>query len=127
MTFNLLIALLVLLASWMGYNYWRISKAAKVVDNADFAKLMQKGQIIDLRPAVEFQTKHIIGARNFPKEQFKASLSALRKEKPVLIYENTRGSLVSNAALILKKNGFHEVYTLKYGLNYWDGKVKEKR
>lgn len=124
MTLYLLLALLLAITAWIAYNYWRINKAAKVLDNEDFARLIPKGQLIDLRPTAEFQRKHITGARNFPKESFKQSLTALRKNKPVLLYDNMRGAAVSNAALLLKKNGFEQVYILKYGLDYWDGKLK---
>lgn len=129
MTLYLLIALLVGLTAWMVYNYWRISKAAKKLSNEEFSQKMHGGaQILDVRSPAAFQRKHIIGARNFPAQplsQFKASLSALRKDKPILIYENVRGSLVANAALALKKAGYQDVYVLEYGLDYWDGKIKE--
>ena len=33
----------------MGYNYFRIRRAAKIVDNAEFEELIRKGQLVDLR------------------------------------------------------------------------------
>lgn len=130
MTPYLLMIVLLGTIAWLAFNYWRIRSAAKPVDNEEFAKLMHNAQIIDVRPSVQFQHKHIIGARNFPAQppaQFKQSLSALRRDKPILIYENNRGTLTANASLILKKNGYRDVYVLKYGLEYWDGKVKGAR
>ena len=53
-----------------------------------------------------------------------SSLAALRKDKPVLLYENQHGQRVTNAALYLKKQGFSEIYILSYGLDSWNGKVK---
>lgn len=119
--------ILAAMLAWMGYNYWRIRKAAKVVDNATFAGLIRGGQLIDLRSPEEFRRKHILGARNIQGAQLKDALGALRKDKPVLIYENSRSQLVSNAALLLKKNGYNDIYILDMGLNDWDGKVKSAK
>lgn len=124
MTTILLWVILLAVAGWMGYNYWRIRRAAKIVDNATFADLIRGGQLIDLRTPEEFRRKHILGARNIQGAQLKDGLAALRKDKPVLLYENSRSQLVSNAALLLQKNGYKEVYILDFGLNDWDGKVK---
>ena len=70
--------------------------------------------------------ENILGARNIPYQQLKMSTAALRKDKPVLIYEMTVVSYYP-AALHLKKQGFNEIYILSYGLNGWNGKVKAGR
>lgn len=110
--------------AWMAFNYIRIRRAAKIVDNATFESLIRTGQLIDLRDPADFHRKHILGARNIPSSQLKTSLAALRKDKAVLLYENQRAQRVTNAALYLKKNGFSEIYILSYGLDSWKGKVK---
>ena len=110
--------------AWMGFNYFRIRRAAKVVDNSEFEALIRQGQLIDLRDPSDFHRKHILGARNIPSQQLKSSINALRKDKPVLLYENSRGQRVTNAALYLKKQGFNDIYILSYGLDSWSGKVK---
>ena len=124
MTIWFLWGIVLAMAAWMGYNYLRIRRAAKIVDNAEFEALIRKGQLIDVRDAAEFHRKHILGARNIPSSQLKSSLAALRKDKPVLLYENQRAQRVTNAALFLKKQGFSEIYILSYGLDSWTGKVK---
>ena len=104
---NIIVWLVILGAfGWMAFNYFRIRKAAKFVDNATFEELIRKGQLIDLREPAEFHAKHILGARNIPSTQLKLSLAALRKDKPILLYENSRSSRVTNAALYLKKQGY---------------------
>ncbi|HFU4025353.1 TPA: rhodanese-like domain-containing protein [Streptococcus suis] len=113
-----------ILGGWMGFNYWRLRQAATVIDNGEFAEKIHSGQLIDLRDPSEFRRKHILGARNIPYQQLKQSVGAIRKDKPVLIYENDRGQLVTPAALYLKKQGYSEIYILRYGLNGWNGKVK---
>ena len=107
------------------YYYCLKSQTSRVsVPNAEFEELIRKGQLVDLRDPNEFHAKHILGARNIPSNQLKVSLAALRKDKPVLLYENSRGSRVTNAALFLKKQGYKDIYILSYGLDSWDGKVK---
>ena len=127
MTIWVLWGVVLAMAAWMGYNYLRIRRAAKIVDNAEFEALIRKGQLIDVRDAAEFHRKHILGARNIPSSQLKSSLAALRKDKPVLLYENQRAQGVTNAALYLKKQGFSEIYILSYGLDSWKGKVKVEK
>ena len=108
----------------MGFNYLRLRQAAKIVDNGEFEDLIRQGQLVDLRDPSDFHRKHILGARNIPSQQLKESVGALRKDKAVLLYENSRGQRVTNAALYLKKQGFKEIYILSYGLDSWNGKVK---
>ncbi|MGT2845756.1 rhodanese-like domain-containing protein [Streptococcus massiliensis] len=123
---EILLVVSVAILAWMGFNYWRLRRAAKLVDNAEFAELIRQGQLIDLRDSAEFHRKHILGARNIPSTQLKTSLAALRKDKPILLYENSRGQKVSNAAIFLKKQGYKDIYILSYGLDSWDGKVKTR-
>ncbi|TCD46733.1 rhodanese-like domain-containing protein [Streptococcus sp. X16XC17] len=123
-TLYILIIAIMILLGWMGYNYWRLKRAATLLENAEFAAKIPQGQLVDLRTPDEFRRKHILGARNIPYEQLKQSLGALRKDKPILIYENDRGQRVTPAAIYLKKQGYKDIYILSYGLNDWDGKVK---
>ena len=100
---NVLVWLIVLaMFGWMGYNYFRIRRAARIVDNVEFEELIRKGQLVDLRDPNEFHAKHILGARKYSIQPIKSELGGLRKDKPVLLYENSRGSCVTNAALFLK-------------------------
>ena len=117
-------AILLGMLAWMGFNYFRIRRAAKVVDNSEFEGLIRQGHLIDLRDPSDFHRKHILWARNIPSQQLKSSINALRKDKPVLLYENSRGQRVTNAAIYLKKQGFNDIYILSYGLDSWSGKVK---
>ncbi|MBF0819238.1 rhodanese-like domain-containing protein [Streptococcus acidominimus] len=123
-TLYVLLLVVIVLGVWVGFNYWRLRRAAKVVENHAFAEKIHGGQVVDLREPAEYRKKHIMGARNIPAQQLKQSLAALRKDRPVLLYENDRGQLVMQAALLLKKNGYKDIYILSYGLNGWDGKVK---
>lgn len=126
MLINWILVAVIILAflGWSAWRYLRIRRAAKFINNSEFQKLMHQGQIIDLRSSKAFQDKHILGARNFQIQQFKESLSALRKDKPVLLYDNMRSQAIARAVPILKKAGFTDVYVLESGFENWDGKTK---
>ncbi len=124
MVWTLLVLVSILVIAWSAWNYFRLKKAATFVENDEFSQLIRIGQLIDIREPSRFHQKHILGARNFPMQQFEASLGALNKEKPVLIYDDNRGVLIPRAAKILKKAGFERVYVLENGFDYWNGKVK---
>ncbi|HEK9985214.1 TPA: rhodanese-like domain-containing protein [Streptococcus equi subsp. zooepidemicus] len=117
----------VLLAGVIAYylwNYVSYRRMAKQVDNDTFKELMRQGQVIDLRDPASFRARHILGARNFPTQQFAASIKALRKDKPILLYENVRPQYRVKAVKTLRKAGYTDLYVLKAGLDYWNGKVK---
>lgn len=124
MVWILLVLVSILVIAWSAWNFFRLKKAATFVENDEFSQLMRVGQLIDIREPSRFHQKHILGARNFPMQQFEASLGALNKEKPVLIYDDNRGVLIPRAAKILKKAGFESVYVLENGFDYWNGKMK---
>ena len=106
-----------------GYSLEKLSNKFEI-NNSNLRYMIK---LIDLRDPAEFHRKHILGARNIPSSQLKTSLAALRKDKPVLLYENQRAQRVTNAALYLKKQGFSEIYILSYGLDSWKGKVKVEK
>lgn len=110
---------------WTVWRYVTMKKAAQFVDNATFASHLRTGQLLDLRDAASFQRQHILGARHFPLASLKDSLSALRKDKPVLLYDDRRGVGTVRALSILKKAGFTDIYVLKDGFEHWNGKVKK--
>ncbi|MFS1663429.1 rhodanese-like domain-containing protein [Streptococcus sp. zg-JUN1979] len=121
----ILVAIMLCVLFYTLFNYLRVKKAATFLDNASFEAKIHDGQLIDIREPASFQRKHILGARNLPASQLKHTLSAIRKDKPVLLYDNTRSSLLPRVIIMLKKEGYQPIYVLKDGLNYWDGKVKE--
>ena len=123
---NIIVWLVILGAfGWMAFNYFRIRKAAKFVDNATFEELIRQGQLIDLREPAEFHAKHILGARNIPYSQFKERYMELRKDQPIYLYEEGV-SIAGRCAYRLKKNGYTNIFILKHGFEAWNGKVKKR-
>lgn len=122
------IVLIIVLIGMLGYpmfNKWRIKSVATIVENDDFAKEMIGGQLIDIREASAFRMVHILGARNLPFSQFDQSISAIRKDKAVLLYEDAKPVFTVRAALKLKKAGYTHIFILKSGIKGWHGKTKK--
>lgn len=117
--------LLILILLIVFYPRINLRRNAKVLDNEEFAEKIATSQLIDIREANQFRVKHILGARNIAAAQIDASLNAISKHKPVLLYENARPVAAAKVAKQLKKAGVPEVYVLKNGLNGWKGKTKE--
>ncbi|CAH0418963.1 rhodanese-like domain-containing protein [Periweissella ghanensis] len=126
MLLNLVLSIIIIL--FVGYYvYWYVvgRRAAKYVDEAQFGELIAAGQVIDLRENVEYRNAHIMGARNISYQMFAQSLAALRKDRPVLLYDTTT-RLSTRAAVKLHKEGYTEVYILKGGFTGWHGKKASK-
>ena len=76
----------------------------------NFAELKQRGaQLIDVRSRQEFQSGHIKGSINIPLDQLTASLSKIKKDKPVITC-CASGMRSGSAVNVLKSNGYAEVY-----------------
>lgn len=119
-----LVILVGVLIAWVGFNIWRVRRAATSISQERFAKMAHKSQVIDVRDADSFRRKHILGARNMPYEQLKMTPSAIRSDQPVLLYDADGSSKSGAAAIALKKAGYKDLYILEGGLNGWKGKVK---
>jgi len=76
--------------------------------------------VVDVRPAADFATGHIINAQNIPMNGFKNQIGSLHKhkEKPIIVSCRS-GSQSSAACQQLRKEGFTEVYNLRGGILAW--------
>ena len=77
-------------------------------------------QIVDVRTSEEFRQGHISGAIviDYYKDDFKAQLSKLDKNKPVFVYCAGGGRSGASASL-LSDLGFKQIYDLRGGFNAW--------
>ncbi len=77
-------------------------------------------QILDVRTPQEVSSGMIEGSLNinYHDADFAQQLSALDKNKPVMVY-CAGGVRSAKAAKILKKEGFKEIYDLKVGYGGW--------
>lgn len=120
-----LLAILLALLIYEVYMHVMVKRSAKVMPADAFREGMRKGQLIDVRDKETFDAGHILGARNIPYTMIKSSLTAIRKDMPVYLYDQSK-SLSIRTANILRKNGYKTIFILKGGYSEWDGKIKKK-
>lgn len=121
----LLLVLLAMLANWAYYQFMS-KRFATLLDQEAFKEGMRKAQIIDVREKKEFDSGHILGARNIPYPMLMQSLASIRKDQPVYLYD-TRIALSTRAAKKLRKKGYQKLFILKEGFDGWTGKTKGKK
>ncbi len=76
--------------------------------------------VIDVRNKDDYQKYHIPGSINIPFDQILTSntLKDLAQDN-MLILASNGNTMASEAWLLLKENGFKDVYILSGGMNYW--------
>lgn len=123
-----IILLLVLVAAllYFAIQRYRGQKAAKTLTVEEFSKDLRRVQLVDLREKNDYDKGHILGARNIPLSQLSLRIEELRRDKPVYLYEETEG-MTRKAALMLKKEGFNDLYRLEGGYEAWDGRIKRNK
>lgn len=98
----------------------------KVVTVEEMNTHLQYGdvQIVDLQPEVEYNKSHLVNSANIIYDKdFRKKLEKLDKTKPIAIYCTT-GTVSPEAAKILQKAGFENIYVLDGGIKKW---ITEKR
>src|SRR5258708_13105459 len=89
---------------------------------ADAERLVAEGGvlILDVRTAKEFQGGHLPNATVLPVQEISKRIRELPADKtqPILVYCGT-GIRSSQAAHLLYRNGFKDIYNLSGGLRAW--------
>ncbi|CAM5204204.1 Rhodanese-related sulfurtransferase OS=Ureibacillus acetophenoni OX=614649 GN=SAMN05877842_102147 PE=4 SV=1 [Ureibacillus acetophenoni] len=117
--------ILAIIIVYVVVNSLRLKKAVTNLTQEQFIQGYRKAQLIDVREAKEFDSGHILGARNIPSTQLRQRYKEIRPDLPVYLYcQNTGRS--ARAALFLKKKGCKQIYQLQGGFKTWTGKVKTK-
>lgn len=99
------------------------SDEIKILDASDFKEaIIDKDiQLIDVRTAREYNSGHIEDAINidfFLRDNFLNYFESIDKDKPIYLYCRS-GVRSQNAAKVLVKLGFIEIYDLKGGILTW--------
>lgn len=122
---SVLIIVLVAFLVFSIFRYYRQKSILNVLNQDQWIEGYRKAQLIDVREPQEYDSGHILGARNIPLTQLKQRLVEIRKDKPVYLYCQ-KSSRSGRAAQILHKQGYKEIYQLKGGFKNWTGKIKSK-
>ena len=92
------------------------------VNAEKFKQLVETGEgiLLDVRTPEEINQGCINGAStiNFYDTDFESKLNLIQKDKPVYVYCKA-GGRSSQAAELMKKNGFKKVYNLEGGITSW--------
>ncbi|NLG81488.1 MAG: rhodanese-like domain-containing protein [Bacilli bacterium] len=119
--------LIIFIASFLLFtiilSFIQVRKASIKLDAEKFRTNMRKGQIVDVRSRKEYQSGHIIGARNISLDMIVRNQHTLRKDHPIFLYCAT-GRRSRRAAIFLFTRGYTEIYELKGGLKNWKYPLK---
>jgi rhodanese-related sulfurtransferase len=113
-----------LFASWVAVMFYEIRVRAGGVTHvtaADAVRLINKGAlVIDVRKPEEFQTGHIVNARNVALDRLQGDEDSIAKKKDkVLLAVCANGGLSGKAASLLRKAGYANAFSLKGGIGGW--------
>ena len=78
----------------------------------------QGAQIVDVRKAADFAKGHIANSRNIPADQIQNEFGKLKRERPVILVDQT-GAGSRPVARLLRGVGVHRVALLARGLVGW--------
>ncbi len=97
-------------------------RGVKEIDTRVAVQLInyQEALVLDVRDDSEYAAGHLPNSKHIPSEKIEERWTELQKfkEKPiVVIYRG--GIRSSHASLVLKKNGFAQVFNLMGGIDAW--------
>ena len=124
-TLYVVLVLLGLLIAYSIFTFVRQRRIVKTLTEEEFKAGYRKAQLIDVREPNEYQSGHILGARNIPVSQLKMRMKEIRPDKPVYLYCQS-GMRSGRAAQMLYKKGYKDLSHLEGGFKKWTGKVKTK-
>jgi rhodanese-related sulfurtransferase len=117
-------ALVTVLALMVANEIWTAVRGEKRLAPAEAVRLIndRNALILDVRGPADFKKGHILNALNIPAARIeeRAGEIAKFKERPVLCY-CALGTVAPAVCTKLRQQGFATVYSLKGGLNAWQG------
>ncbi len=118
----LFLALFAIVGMLIGGEILRRMRGVSTLDAAAALRLIndRDAAIVDIRDAGDYKEGHIPQARHIPFGALRERLGELAKVKdlPIIVYCRT-GATSQSACVLLKKNGFADVHSLKGGLSSW--------
>ena len=101
------------LAIWFGYKWWNARRV-----RAMLPELKKKGAVlVDVRSAAEFASGSAPGTINIPLQELGNRLGEIPKSVPIVLCcaSGTRSGM---AKMMLKKNGYSEVFNIGAWSNF---------
>jgi rhodanese-related sulfurtransferase len=112
-----------LVVAWSAVMFYELrlrTQGTTHVSAADAVRLINKGAlVIDVRKPEEFQTGHIVNARNVPVERVQQGDEIHKKKDKILLAVCNDGAASGRAAGLLRKAGYGNTFSLKGGLAGW--------
>jgi rhodanese-related sulfurtransferase len=125
MKFRFLIIFFIIIAVYSCKN--DAANQIKVVTVEEMNTHLQYGdvQVVDLQQEEDYNKSHLVNAANIIYDKdFRKKLDKLDKTKPIAIYCTT-GTVSPEAAKILQKAGFTNIYLLDGGIKKWMAEKRE--
>ncbi len=118
--------LLAIIVVWFVYKQFVPVKGVKSLNGKEFEEALKQSakdaQLIDVREDNEFRQGRIVGAKNISVGQIGQKLDQIAKDKPVFVYCRS-GMRSKQAAKILSRNGYSQIFNLNGGIMAWSGQV----
>ena len=112
-----------LLAAWAAVTFYELrlrSQGTTHVTAADAVRLINKGAlVIDVRKPEEYESGHIVNARNFPLDRMQKGEEVHKQKGKILLAVCADGSTSGRAAGHLRKTGYENAFSLKGGIAGW--------
>jgi rhodanese-related sulfurtransferase len=113
-----------LLVAWVAVMFYEMrlrTTGLTHITPGDAVRLINKGAlVIDVRAPAQFESGHIVNARNIALERIQQDDDAVNKQKnKVLLTVCDNGMTSGKAASLLRKAGYGNVFSVKGGLGGW--------
>lgn len=104
---------LIAISLWFIYKWWNSRRIIAMLP----ALKQQGAHFIDVRSPGEFAAGNAAGTINIPLQELKTRLNEIPKNSPVVVCcaSGTRSGM---AKMLLKKNGFQQVYNIGTWTNF---------
>jgi rhodanese-related sulfurtransferase len=96
-----------IITAWLIYKWWKVKKITAMLPNLKD----QGATFIDVRSEAEFAQGNASVTINIPLQQLSNRIDEISKESPVVLC-CASGNRSGMAKMILKKNGYKEVYNI---------------
>jgi rhodanese-related sulfurtransferase len=107
----------------VAYEVYQARNSGQSVGPMDAVRLLNQGAVmVDVRSKEQFDTGHVIDARNVPQAEIGQSAETLKRYKDKVVLVCCESGMSSSAsAKVLRAQGFTKVVNLRGGLQAWRG------